>query len=123
MKHVPLVATALIAGALSLGGANAETFPDRLIKVIVPFVPGSPVDAAARVITQHLQTRLGQNVIVENRPGGGTTIGTKAVVTASPDGYTLLYIGSSITYQPMLYPSIDYDPLKGLTPVASTVTW
>ena len=123
MKQVRLLAAALIAVGLNLSGAGAQVYPDRLIKVIVPFVPGSPVDAAARVITQHLQIRLGQNVIIENRPGGGSTIGTKAVVTATPDGYTLLYIGSNITYQTMLYPSIDYDPLKGLVPVASTVTW
>ena len=116
MKQVRLLAVALVAIGLGLGcaGAHAQSYPNRLIKLIVPFTPGSPVDAAARVVVQHLQARLGQNVIVENRPGGGTTIGTKAVVTAAPDGYTLLYIGSSITYQTMLYPSIDYDPLKGL---------
>jgi tripartite-type tricarboxylate transporter receptor subunit TctC len=118
-----IVAAALVLLMLDLSTVDAQVYPNRLIKVIVPFVPGSPVDAAARIITQHLQIRLGQNVIIENRPGGGTTIGTKAVVTATPDGHTLLYIGSNITYQAMLYPSIDYDPLKGLAPVASTVTW
>ena len=69
---------------------QAQVYPDRLIKVIVPFVPGSPVDAAARVITQHIQTRLGQSMVIENKPGGGTTIGLKAVMAAPSDGYTLL---------------------------------
>ena len=72
-----LVAASLLTFGLGLGWgvASAQVYPDRLIKVIVPFVPGSPVDAAARVITQHIQSRLGQNMVIENKPGGGTTIG------------------------------------------------
>ena len=89
----------------------------------MPFVPGSPVDAAARVITQHIQTRLGQNMVIENKPGGGTTIGLKAVMAAPPDGYTLLFIGPNLVYTPVLYPSMNFDPFKSLAPVASVVTW
>ena len=89
----------------------------------MPFTPGSPVDAAARVVTQHLQGRLGQTVVIENRPGAGTTIGTKAVAAATPDGYTLLFIGDNLGYYSTLYPSLDFDPLKSLTPVATAVTW
>ena len=69
--------------------------------------------------TQHLQNRIGQSVIIENRPGGGTTIGTKAVATAAPDGYTLLLIGPNVAYMPMLYPNLDLDPAKSLVAVAS----
>ena len=86
-------------------------------------MPGSPVDAAARVITQHIQTRLGQNMVIENKPGGGTTIGLKAVMAAPADGYTLLFIGPNLVYTPVLYPSMNFDPFKSLAPVASVVSY
>jgi|SRR5262245_31154045 len=123
MRAARILAIALWAVALAPGAAHAQVYPSRTIKLIVPFTPGSPVDAAARVITQHLQARLGQSIIIENRPGGGTTIGTKAVVTAAPDGYTLLFIGPNIAYAPVLHPNLDFDPLKSLVPVATAVTW
>src|SRR5262245_31391776 len=93
-----VLAAALLGVTLAIVPAQAQTWPDRLIKVVVPFTPGSPVDAAARVVMQHLQGRLGQSIVVENRPGGGTTIGTKAVITAPPDGYTFLFTGSQLAY-------------------------
>ena len=77
---------------------QAQSYPNRVIKLIVPFTPGSPVDATARVVTQHLQPRIGQNFIIENRAGGGTSIGVRAVATAQPDGYTLLLNGSSTVW-------------------------
>src|SRR5215471_10215236 len=103
--------------------ARAQRYPNRLIKMIVPFTPGSPVDAAARVLVQQLQNRIGQSIIIENRPGAGTTIATKAVATAAPDGYTLLFTGSNMLYFPVLYPNLDFDPIKSLLPVATVVTW
>jgi len=125
-----LVAALLLTFGLGLGWGtasaqvySAQVYPDRLIKVIVPFVPGSPVDAAARVITQHIQTRLGQNMVIENKPGGGTTIGLKTVMAAPADGYTLLFIGPNLVYTPVLYPSMNFDPFRSLAPVASVVTW
>jgi tripartite-type tricarboxylate transporter receptor subunit TctC len=117
------LATALLVFGLGLSAAEAQTYPSKVIKVVVPFTPGSPVDAIARVATQHLQSRIGQSVIIENRPGGGTTIGTKAVTTPAPDGYTLLLIGPNVAYMPMLYPNLDLDPAKSLVAVASLVTW
>jgi tripartite-type tricarboxylate transporter receptor subunit TctC len=121
MRH-PAIA-ALLALALGPGAAAAQNYPSKLVKVILPFTPGSPVDAAARIVTQPLQERLGQSVIIENRPGAGTTIGTKAVTTAAPDGYTLLFIGPNVVYSSLLYPQLDFDPLKSLVPVATAVTW
>jgi tripartite-type tricarboxylate transporter receptor subunit TctC len=120
-----LLAASLLTFGLGLGwgAVSAQVYPDRLIKVIVPFVPGSPVDAAARVITQHIQTRLGQNMVIENKPGGGTTIGLKAVMAAPADGYTLLFIGPNLVYTPVLYPSMNYDPFRSLAPVASVVSY
>jgi tripartite-type tricarboxylate transporter receptor subunit TctC len=112
-----------LAFGLGLAAANAQTYPNRTIKVILPFTPGSPVDAAARVVIQAMQVRLGQSVIIENRPGAGTTIGMKAVATAAPDGYTLLLIGPNIAYSPVLYPKLDFDPANSFAPVATVVTW
>ena len=116
------VAASLLFG-LAGSAAHAQSYPDRVIKVILPFVPGSPVDAIARVIMQHLSVRLGQSVIIENRPGAGTTIGAKAVATAPSDGYTLLFIGPNLAYYPLLFPNVDFDPVKSLVPVATLVTW
>jgi tripartite-type tricarboxylate transporter receptor subunit TctC len=109
---------------LGLGpvAADAQDYPNRVIKLVMPFVPGSPVDAVGRVIMQHLQARLGQNIVIENRPGGGTTLGAKAVATAPPDGYTLLFLGPNLAYYPVLFPNVDFDP-NSLLPVATTVTW
>jgi tripartite-type tricarboxylate transporter receptor subunit TctC len=116
------VAAALVLGWCLTTG-QAQNYPTQTVKVIVPFVPGGPVDALARVVVQHLQGRLGQNVIIENRSGGGTSIGAKAVATAEPDGYTLLFVGPNLTYYPVLFPNLDFDPAKGLIPVATAVTW
>src|SRR4051794_2683964 len=98
-KSIRGAQAALIAAGLSLVFLNVSTaqtdYPSKVIKFIVPFPAGGPPDAIARVIAQHLHGRLGQSVIIENRPGGGTTIGTKAAVTANPDGYTLLFTGNN----------------------------
>ena len=118
---------AFVAGLLALGAATgmaqAQSYPAKTIKLIVPFTPGGPVDALGRVVAQHLQTRLGQSVIIEDRPGGGTTIGAKAVAASAPDGYTLLLIGPNFGYYPVLFPNLDFDPAKALVPVAMLVTW
>lgn len=123
MKIRRTFVVALVSMAFGLGAVQAQSYPTQTVKVIVPFVPGGPVDALARVVTQHLQERLGQNVIVENRSGGGTTIGAKAVATAAPDGHTLLFIGPNLTYYPVLFPNLDFDSAKSLVPVATVVTW
>src|SRR5436190_24115432 len=104
---------------MACGTAEAQDYPSQTIKLIVPFIAGGPVDALARVVAQHLQNRLGQNVIVENRSGGGTTIGAKTVAAATPDGYTLLVVGPNIAYYSVLFPNLDFDPAKPLTPVAT----
>ena len=113
-----------MAGAIAWPArASAQAYPSRVIKVIVPFVAGGPVDAAARVLVHNLQGRLNQNVIIENRPGGGTTIGIKSVATAPPDGYTLLFVGASVVFAPVLYPSFDAGIGRSLVPVAPVITW
>jgi tripartite-type tricarboxylate transporter receptor subunit TctC len=102
--------------------AFAQTYPSRVIRMITPFTPGSPVDVAARLLAQHLGASLGQNVIVDNRPGAGTTTGMKAAAMAEPDGYTLLFQSSSLVVAPAIYKNLDYDPLKAFIPVANVAS-
>jgi tripartite-type tricarboxylate transporter receptor subunit TctC len=102
--------------------AIAADYPARPIRMIAPFTPGSPVDVVARLLAQHLSIPLKQSVVVENRPGAGTTIGMKAASLAEPDGYTLLFQSSSFVVAPAMYKNLDYDPLKIFTPVAN-VAW
>jgi len=115
----------LMLALLALGAAvpaRASDYPTRPIKMIAPFTPGSPVDVVARLLAQHLSIQLKQSVVVENRPGAGTTIGMKAASLAEPDGYTLLFQSSSFVVAPAMYKNLDYDPLKSFTPV-SNVAW
>jgi tripartite-type tricarboxylate transporter receptor subunit TctC len=119
-QRLALVFALLAASIVNLA---AQTYPSKVIKLVVPSAPGSPTDAVARVIAQQLQPRLGQSVIVENRPGAGQTTGTKAVAAAPADGYTLLLAGDVLAYFPITYPSLAFDPLKALTPIATAVTW
>jgi tripartite-type tricarboxylate transporter receptor subunit TctC len=112
---------AMSAGA-AIAPAFAAEFPSRPVRMIAPFTPGSPVDVVARLLAQHLSTELKQGVVVENRPGAGTTIGMKAAALAEPDGYTLLFQSSSFVVAPAMYKNLDYDPLKSFTPVAN-VAW
>jgi len=111
------------AAILGFGVANetrAQTYPDKPIKLVVPFPPGGPIDTMARLIAQHMSTSLGQQVVVDNRPGAGSTIGSKAVASADPDGYTLLFGSSgSLGVAPALYTKAGIDPLKSFTAVAS----
>ncbi len=96
-------AAALAAGLgfAAAGSADADTYPTKPIKIISPFSAGSPPDAFGRLIAQQLSASLGQSVVVENRPGAGTTIGTKAGAMADPDGYTLVQVNAALTYAPM----------------------
>jgi len=118
-----ILAAALLATGLVGNIASAQDYPTQTIKLVVPFLAGGPVDALARVVAQHLQNRIGQNVIIENKSGGGTSIGAKAVAAATPDGYTLLVVGPNIAYYPVLFPKLDFEPEKALAPVATLVTW
>jgi tripartite-type tricarboxylate transporter receptor subunit TctC len=86
--------------------------------MMVPFTPGSPLDVLARLICNDLSPRLGQPIVIENKPGAGTTIGTKMAANADPDGYTLMTAASSLIISANLYPNAGYDPIKSFTPVA-----
>jgi len=110
--------------ALFLGVALAwigvpvhAAYPDKPIKVVVPFVAGGITDAGARVLLDHMSQRLGVPVLVENRPGAGTKLGTRAVVAAPNDGYTLLMTNSNLTMVPAVESSPGYDAQRDLAPI------
>jgi tripartite-type tricarboxylate transporter receptor subunit TctC len=116
-----LVATiaALSFAWAAAGAAGAQSYPGRPIKLIVPFVAGGPPDVIARIVADALSARIGQTVVVDNRPGAGATIGTRSVANAEPDGYTLLFASTtSLSIGPALFKNVEYDPVKSFTPVA-----
>jgi tripartite-type tricarboxylate transporter receptor subunit TctC len=113
--------------ALLLGGApliaapasQAQSYPDHPIKIVVPVGPSGSYDLVARLVADQLTKRLGQSVVVENRPGAGSIVGTNSVINAPADGYTLLTGGlSNIVFNAGLYKKLSYQPLKDLVPVA-----
>jgi tripartite-type tricarboxylate transporter receptor subunit TctC len=110
---------------LALAGqhAAAQSYPSRVIRIVVPFPPGGPTDVAARLISQPLGETLGQSVIVENQPGAGGRTGSRFVARAAPDGYTLLMGGTNLNaIIPAIYKNLDYDPVKSFVPVASVAS-
>ena len=112
---------ALFAAALaaSIGVAQAQDYPSRPVRLVVPFGPGGPTDVAARLVSQIAQAELGATIVVENRPGAGGATGSKSVANAEPDGYTLL-VGTSATLAvvPALMKNPGYDPVKSFAAVA-----
>jgi tripartite-type tricarboxylate transporter receptor subunit TctC len=100
----------------------AQSWPDKPLRVVVPFTAGSATDAVARIVTERLGAQLGQNFVIENRPGAGGTIGMAVVARANPDGYTILVHSSSYTVTPTTYPNTPYDTVRdfsGITPLAN----
>ena len=106
----------LLAGVTMI--ALAQSYPNRPIKIVVPYAAGGGTDAVARLLAERLRGRLGQPIIVENRGGAGTLIGTDAVAKALPDGYTLLLHTDMLPLFPMLYANLSFDVAKDFTPVS-----
>jgi tripartite-type tricarboxylate transporter receptor subunit TctC len=118
---IALLAAALVA-ALSPAAAWAQqAYPSRTITLVVPFPAGGPTDIIARIVAISLQQALGQNVIVDNRAGGGGNIGIAYVARANPDGYTLLFTSTAIAVNPGLFANLPYDPIKDFTPISEIV--
>ncbi len=111
---------ALAAAALLVApAASAQPYPARQITLIVPFAPGGPADFLARLVGQKMGEDLGQQIVVDNRPGANTIIGAQAVAKANPDGYTLLMaIDGTLVMNPFLYSKLPYDPFKDFVPVS-----
>jgi len=116
MKTIVRAAAAIAATTLALA-AQAQGWPTRAVKVIVPFAPGGFTDVVARILQTQLSAALGQPVVIENKPGAGSTIGTAEVAKAKPDGYTIAMISTTHTITPSIYKQMPYDALKDFTPV------
>ena len=115
--------TQILVAALLLvvcaGNVFSQAYPSRPVRLVVPFVAGGGTDALARVVAQHLSKALGGNVLVENRPGAGGTVGSESVAKAAPDGYTLLMgTNATLALAPGLYPKLGYDPVRDFTPIS-----
>ncbi|MBS0538691.1 MAG: tripartite tricarboxylate transporter substrate binding protein, partial [Proteobacteria bacterium] len=118
MRFVKLFAVLL--SALSIAGSNAaaQSNPSKTISLVVPFAPGGGHDSMARILAQQLTTELGQQVIVENKPGANGMLGADLVARAKPDGLTILFASpAEIVIAPTVYKSMRYDPFKDLMPV------
>jgi tripartite-type tricarboxylate transporter receptor subunit TctC len=102
--------------------AQAQTYPDKPIKLVVPFPPGGATDIMARLLADGLRERLGQPVIIDNRPGAGTMIASDIVAKAAPDGYTLLLAASPLVIAPSLYAKVNYDPIKDFVPITQVAS-
>jgi tripartite-type tricarboxylate transporter receptor subunit TctC len=108
----------LLLGAACAASAWAQGYPAKTVRIIVNFPPGGVNDVTARIVAPHLSRVLGQPVIIENKPGAGTTIGTDFVAKSAPDGHVLMVAASSTAISPSLYRSLPFDPRKDLAPVA-----
>jgi tripartite-type tricarboxylate transporter receptor subunit TctC len=120
MKRLSLLLLACLAAVLSEAPrARADDYPNKQITLIAPWPAGGAVDALCRAVAQPLADRLGKSVVVENRPGAGSVIGTAAGAKAAPDGYTLVMAGSgSLAISATMYKKLPYDPVKDFIPVA-----
>ena len=110
--------TAGVVGCAGTGAAVAQEYPARSVRLVIPFAPGGSVDLVARVVAAGLSERLGRQVLPDNRPGAGATLGTELVANAPPDGYTLLQMSLAHAVNPSVY-KLNYDPIKSFAPVAS----
>src|SRR5262245_19376344 len=120
LKAIVLAAVLLVGSGL-LGGhpADEQSFPDRMIKIVVTYPPGGPSDVAARLVALPMSSKLGQSVIIENQPGAGGRTGAKAVAQASADGYTLLLGGTNPNaIAQLLYRQLDFQPVRDFAAVA-----
>jgi tripartite-type tricarboxylate transporter receptor subunit TctC len=119
-RRIFLTAIAAAGGGLNaVATCHAQSYPHKPIRMILPFTPGSPNDVLARLVAPGVSSHLGQTIILDNRPGGGTSIGTRAAMTAEPDGYTLLWSNSPSHFiAPSVSKTFTYDPIKDFTPIA-----
>jgi len=121
--HVRIgVALVLAANTLAAGeAAFAQDYPTRSVRIVTPFAPGGGTDIFARILAQRLTEVYGQQFIVDNRPGAGSTLGTEYVARAPADGYTFLMTSTSFSFSPGLYPKLRYDPIKDFARVSQVV--
>lgn len=118
-----LLNSVVLACGLSLvsGAAFAQAYPTRPVKLIVPFAPGGFTDVVARILGQKLSVAMGQQFVIENKAGAGSTIGTDFVAKAAPDGYTLVMVSTTHVISPSIYKNMPYDPIKSFTVISKLV--
>src|SRR5229473_1807663 len=126
MRVVPRIFAVAFALAMAVGHADAQsatdadarTYPNRTIRMIVPFPPGGPADIIARFVGQKMSEDFGQPVVIDNRAGGNTAIGAQAAARSAPDGYTLFApMDTTLVMNPLVTPNLAYDPLKDFAPI------
>jgi tripartite-type tricarboxylate transporter receptor subunit TctC len=108
--------------ACLIAHADAQTYPSRPVRIVVPSPPGGGTDIIARVLAQHFSTAFGHQFFVENRPGAGNMIGIESVARAAPDGYTLLMVPSTLALNSVLYKKVNYDPIGDFAPITLAAT-
>ena len=116
------LACVALAAATLCGTAHAQTYPTKPVTIVVPFSPGGATDIMTRLLAERLNKRLGQPVVVENKPGAGTMIASDYVAKAPADGYTLLVAASSLGIAPSLYKKVNYDPIKDFAPISQVAS-
>ena len=113
------IALSFIVLTLLAGAAPAQSsYPTRVVRIVVPSPPAGGTDIVARVLAQHLSQAMGQQFVVENRPGAGNVIGIEAVARAAPDGYTLLMVPSTLVLNGIMHKKIPYDPIRDFAPIS-----
>src|SRR5690349_524709 len=123
MRVLSLSAAAVVLSAsLACPEAIAQKYPEKTVRIVTPFAPGGGTDIFGRLLAQRLSETLGQQFIVENRPGAGSTLGTEFVAKSPPDGYTLLMTSASFSFNPGLYPRLRFDAVKDFAPISQVVT-
>src|SRR5258708_39782971 len=118
LSSASMLSAALGPMARAQGQAQAQTFPTRFVRLVVPFPPGGGTDAIARVLSGQLSVVWGQQMVVENKGGGATSIGTDSVAKADPDGYTVLLQSMPLAVNKFLFKTLPYDPVADLAPVS-----
>jgi len=123
MSRCLLAALTLVAALAASTAGSAQNYPNRPVRLVVPFPPGGPADALGRALADQLNKMWGQPVIIENRGGAGGNLGAEVVARAAPDGYTLLLNASSHVINASLYEKLPYDPIKDFTPVSEVASY
>jgi len=120
-KLLSAVCTTLALSVFSMDAMAQPAYPSKPIRLVVPFGPGGFTDVVARILGQKLGESLGQGVVIENKPGAGSMIGSDFVAKAAPDGHTLVIVSSTHVISPWIYKNVPYDPIKSFTPVTKLV--
>ena len=121
IRFARLAALALAVALAGIGTASAIDYPTRPVKFVVPYPPGGTTDVLARIIAQWLSEKMGQQFVVENKPGGGNNIGVEYVVNSAPDGYTMLLVNPANGINSTLYKNLPFNFIRDITPVAGLV--